>query len=344
MKELPTGLVSSRRRALAAFGGALTLTGAARAVDNVYLGYGTIEGTNLLAQDLDSYASERFGVRASTVDLGAYQLTIDTGEVIATEQRGSKRATATPGVTNTERAAQIDADLGLEDGPFEELVADLDAIDRGAFEFEFLGLEAFFERGQTGRVRPYTVAAIRGPAYERADPTLVAELADTDPSDTPALATGLATGLRHHSEYDVQRYLAGAVEDNVLQGTVELRSSFQSPHDLEAIAAGTNDGLFCTEIAHATIEAFHAVAPPRQSVPVACAHIADRRHKHAYTGLATVLREDDKLIVPMTFADYMNPLLHDTLYARWLLGDQLDAYDDGHRTSNIYWNEYAGIA
>lgn len=344
MKETAAGLVSSRRRALGMLGGLLASTGAARAVDNVYLGYGTIEGTNLLEQDLLTYAGERFGVHESTIEIDDVRMTIGEEAIQTVGDGGSTRETATPGATSAAEARRIDAELGLQDNPVEQLVADIDALNHGQFTFEFVGLHEFFERNQSGTFRPYTVAAVRGPAYKQVDPTLIAELSDTDPRQTAKLATGLAKGLRAHSEYDVERYLAGALEDNVLRGAFDLRSWFESPDDVEAIVSRANDGLFCTEIAHATIEAFHSVPAHQQSIPVACAHVADRRHKHAYTGLATVLRDNDELVVRMTFADYMNPLLNETLNLRWLLGDTLDAYDDGHRTTNIYWDNYAGIA
>jgi hypothetical protein len=84
--------------------------------------------------------------------------------------------------------------------------------------------------------------------------------------------------------------------------------------------------------------------------------VTDARHKHVYTGLATVVREDEggadggeggdenaagDLVVPMTFLDYMHSTQYDDLHLRGVLGEGVNAYDRRHRTDDVYWNRYA---
>ena len=88
--------------------------------------------------------------------------------------------------------------------------------------------------------------------------------------------------------------------------------------------------------------------------------VTDARHKHVYTGLATVVREGayggdggaggggsggeragGDLVVPMTFLDYMHSTQYDDLHLRGVLGEGVNAYDRRHRTDDVYWNRYS---
>ena len=118
----------------------------------------------------------------------------------------------------------------------------------------------------------------------------------------------------------------------------DLRQHFETPTDFEALAGGENSGLFCTELTYRGIDAFHSVHPTEQSPPICCAYVRDERHKHAYLALATVLRDDGELVVPMTFVDYTYALLYDDLRLTWLLGEGIEAYTTRHRATEIDWN------
>ncbi len=75
----------------------------------------------------------------------------------------------------------------------------------------------------------------------------------------------------------------------------------------------------------------------RQHPPVLGAKVVDARHGHVYVGVASVVRENGNLVIPMTFVDYRNSTLTDDLHLRWLLGEELTAYDERHRVTDIYW-------
>ena len=222
------------------------------------------------------------------------------------------------------------------------MAADLDSIEAGAYSFEFSGYETFFDRLRDARLRPFTVAALRGDRFRRPPVELVRRFTGVDPVDPASLVTGLAEGFRDRTHFDSDRYVAGAIQDHLLLGTVPLQTRFQEPTDFESIL-GDSAGLYCYEYALRSIEAFHAVAPHRQSTPVFGGLVFDWRHNHVYTALASVVRENGELRVPMTFLDYSHATMYDTYRLRWLLGEGIDAYDGRHRASSIhYWNRYAG--
>lgn len=64
----------------------------------------------------------------------------------------------------------------------------------------------------------------------------------------------------------------------------------------------------------------------------------DWRHKHVYNGLASVVRDEDELRVPVTFLDYTYSTLYDDLRVRRIAGEGLCAYDRGHRADEVYWS------
>lgn len=334
----------SRRELFGYAGGVGAGLGGWKALDNVVLGYGVLMGTNLLEQDLPAYLREDLAVRETAVAVDGHEIRTD-GESIAVADPGSGDvrtaldvAEATPA-----DAEAIEAEYGLSGSPLGDLLADVRALADGDVRFEFSTVEPFVERVRSGDARPLTVAALRGPAFDSPDAEFVGEFADTDPADLEALVPGLAEGFRTYTYYDVPRYAAGSVEDNVLLGTVDLRQYFESPTGFEALVEGENSGLFCTELVARSIEAFHAVAPTAQSPPVAAGFVSDQRHKHAYTVLVSAIREDGDLVLPATFVDYTHSTLYHDLRLTWLLGEGIEAYNDRHRATYVRWNRYPSI-
>lgn len=335
---LPTTEVT-RRQALRAFAGGGLALGAGKAVDNVLVGYGVLTGTNLVEQDLAAAVDARFGPSPFAVTVGDHELGYENGAVVV--DRGDGSTLRLPvSETTRETAARTDAELELG-GVLESVLADLRAIETGEYTFEFSRSPAFFERTDAADTRPYTVGVLRGDRIREVSPATVGTFADADPADPAALVDGLAWGFRHYSGYDVPRYVAGSVQDNVIFGAADLREGFRSPTDFDALLAGENTGLFCYEFTYRSIEAFHAVSPSAQAPPVLGAVVTDSRHKHVYTGLASVIREDGDLIVPMTFVDYTHSTLYDDLGLRGVMGEGVEAYDRRHRTDGVYWNRYA---
>lgn len=329
----------SRRQAIAGLaGGGLTL-GAGRAVDNVLLGYGIVSGTNLRDQPLADYARKRFAPSPFAVELEGTTLGYEPDQIQINDADG--RTHQLPiATTGVDEATRLDTDLGL-DGQLTALLRDLQAIQDGEYRFSFSQTTGFFDTITGGELRPVTAAAMRGNQFATPQLEQIQAFTSEDPADPHALIGGLASGFREYSSYDIPRYLAGSLEDNILLGSHNVRSAFRSPTDFEALLAENAEGLFCYDFTYRSVEAFHAVPPVSQTVPVIGAVVADRRHKHVYTGLASVIRTNDDLVIPMTFVDYTHATLYDDLALRGLFGEGIEAYDRRHRTTDIFWNQYA---
>lgn len=332
----------TRREALAYAGGAGVGLGGWQALHNVVLGYGVVSGTNVVEQDLEPLLAEDLAVRYTAFDVGTREIRLDDSVVGVYEddefQRSLRFADATP-----RDARAVDEALGLPGAPLERLLTDLSVIRNGEFRFALSQTDRFFELIAAGDPRPEIVEALRGSAFDVPDPAVVGEFTDVDPAAVEPLIGGLADAFREHSYYDVPRYVAGSIEDNILLGAIDLRQYFRSPTDFEALATGENSGLFCTELAARAIEAFHAVPAAEQSAPVVAGFVSDQRHKHAYTVLASAIREDGDLLFPVTFLDYTHSTLYDDVRLTGVLGEGLEGYDRRHRATYVRWNRYPRI-
>jgi hypothetical protein len=324
----------SRRRFLAGAGGTLTGVAAVRAVDNVLLGYGELGyGTNLLEQELRPLVTENLGlgydeqVSGTRLRLAEGTLEVSAGDG---EHRFALDADARAAV------GDLDAELGLS-GRLGALYADASDVSAGGYEMAFSQPGAFFERVAAAEPRPDLVGAMRGWTDRLVDPDVVEEFADAPPGEPAALVDALVGAFREHATYDVTRYVAGSIQDNVIFGAAELRSQLSGPVTFEAMLENDDTGLFCYELAVRSMEALHAVAPWHQQTPVATVYVRDARHKHVYTGIASAIREDGDLVVPMTFVDYTHSTLYDDLGATPVMGRGLAAYDDRHRATEMYW-------
>jgi hypothetical protein len=320
----------TRRRMLLGGGASLATIGGGRAVYNTILGYGQLGmGTNLEDQDLESVATEYLTPRYDE-EIQGTRVQADTNAVFVGDEWVSFD-------TGTEdEAAELDAEFGL-DGRFRSLFADLSAFHADEYAFEFLDPPAFFDRFGDGDPRPEVVTAMRRYADRTVDPAVVERFTGEDPAAIDALVEGLVRGFRKHTDYDVPRYLAGSVEDNVIFGAADLRAYFEDDVSFEALLDAGETGIFCWELVYRSIEALQALRPIRQSVPVAACYVSDRRHKHAFTGLVGALRVDGDLRFPMTFLDYTHTTMYDDFRLTGILGEGLAAYDDSHRADEIYW-------
>ena len=323
----------SRRRFLAGAGGTLAGGGAVRVADNVLLGYGELGyGTNLLKQDLAGLVADSIRVWYDE-RVADRRLRVADDDVVVSTSDGGHRLDLR---ADAEVAADLDADLGLG-GRLEALYADASDLVAGEYELAFSGPAAFFERVAGADSRPEAVTAIRGRTDRRVDPDVVERFAGVSPRRPAAMVDALVGAFREHTSYDLPRYLAGSVEDNVLLGAVDLRAPFEGRTDLEGLPADDGSGLFCYEFAVRSMEALQAVAPHVQRVPVAAAYVRDARHKHVYTGVASAVRENGDLVVPMTFVDYTHSTLYDDLGVTSVAGRGLTAYDDRHRATHVRW-------
>ncbi|PSP79908.1 hypothetical protein BRC88_07260 [Halobacteriales archaeon QS_4_69_225] len=324
----------SRRRFLAGAGGTLAGGAAARAADNALLGYGELGyGTNLLEQDLAGLVADSLRMWYDERVAGRRLRVID-GDVVVSTADGGRRLALRADAEAT--AADLDADLGLG-GRLEALYADASDLVAGEYELTFGRPAAFFERVAGADPRPEAVTAMRGRTDRRVDPDVVERFAGVSPRRPAATVDGLVDAFREHASYDIPRYLAGSVEDNVLLGAVDLRAPFEERTDLEGLLTDDDAGLFCYELTVRSMEALQAVAPHVQRAPVAAAYVRDARHKHVYTGVASAIREDGDLVVPMTFVDYTHSTVYDDLGVASVAGRGLAAYDDRHRATHVQW-------
>jgi hypothetical protein len=342
-----------RRRFLGLAGGSALSVAGGVAVNNVLLGYGTVTGTNLHEQDLATKANDGLGppagrsvdLRGRTVELADAGAVVDGDDLAWTASR--------------EEVESFASDHGLPADALAQLVADVPRFREEEHAVKATGAAEFFERAAAADTRAHTVAALRGPRVRDVRPSLVEQFLDADPADPEAVAYGLVDAFRAHTFYDAPRYVAGAVEDNVLRETVDLREHFESPTGFGAMLDGENDGAFCYDFVYRSMEALQAVDAPDQTVPVVAGYVRDTRHKHAFTGLATVVREDGgggsesgtsgeggpgsgdgtEVTLLLTFLDYTPTTTAHSFGVTRAVGDDPDAYTTGHRATEIVWNK-----
>nr|WP_303647539.1 hypothetical protein [Haloarchaeobius amylolyticus] len=332
--------------------GGLGALGAGKAVDNIFLGYGVLVGTNLLTQDLPTLAGERLGPSPFETTVTDRGVAVEGGEIhVADSPEGDPDPVLSLAASPAD-AASIDEEYGLpgvatelvrDDPQLAAMLGEANASEVENVRFEFHQYEDFFERVRNAEARPFSVMRLRGSRYRPVSTETVRTFTDADPADPKAVIEGLVGGFREYSGYDIPRYAAGSLEDNVLMGHGDLRRHFESPTSFDALLDGRNTGLFCYEFVHRSIEALHAVPAHAQTAPVFGGVVTDARHKHAYTTVGSVLREDGDLVIPVTFVDYTHSTLYDDLLATGVLGRGLRAYDDRHRAGEIYWNAYARV-
>lgn len=321
-----------RRRALKYLGGGLTAIAAGKAVDNVLLGYELL-GTNLREQDLAGLVGGAFFRGVRRTDVGDHRVLLwdDTLRI----QRGPRVVVATEFPTVTDgAAARFDEEYGL-DGYVAIGVPVLDALHRNV-RFEFSTSDPFFERIREGAAVPEAVELLR--SHASVSPEIVGRFTGAEPARPQAVVEGLVDGFREHAHYDLERYAAGSIQDNVIFGAIDLRAALGGAVDYESLMATEGTGMFCNEFANRSVEALHAVRAREQSTPVFAGTVRDRRHKHVYTAIGSVLREGDGYVVPMTFVDYTHTTLYDDLNLRGALGEGLEAYNRRHMATGISWS------
>ncbi len=336
-------MAMDRRRFLALAGGLATATAGGVATNNVLLGYGNLTGTNLHEQDLERLVSKRLDPPTRrTISTSHSEFTISIDGLTLHDDRHLSWSADHATITAAE------SDHGVPPGALRELIDDIPRIQRGEYRVEAYPVEKFFQQANMGQPRPYTVAALRGPRVTQVEPATIEQFTGVTPAQPRALVHGLVEGFREYTFYDGPRYVAGAIEINVLRNHVDLRSAFDSPASYEAMLAGETNGLFCYDFSDRAIEAFHATPAPQQTTPIVAGYVRDARHKHAYTTLATILThtdrhnaDNDDLTLAVSFVDYTATTTAHSVGLPWLSNDP-DAYDTGHRATDIYWNRHTG--
>lgn len=295
--------------------------GAAKAIHNTLIGYGQFGvGENLTTQDLS-------GLLAAGV-LDRPPRTVSVGSIDARVWDGTVRYDPGTGM----RPVDEDAPEGVA-----ELERDVRAIAEDRVTFVVGPLEDLFAREGDEHLRPHTVAWLRG--SRSGAPATVRALAGTSPRHSPALIESLVTTFRNRTRYDVPRYLAGSIDDNVLPVEGDLRDPLRPEVDLERLTRAEEPiALFCTEYTRLANAAVQAAPAATQSLPLAGLTVRNARHGHVYNGFATVRRADNRVVVHCGFADYTETTLVDDFRVRRLLDGPLDAYNGRHRADTISWH------
>jgi hypothetical protein len=295
------------------------------------VGYGTVSGTNVTEQDLGPLVRRTLDPSAFERSYADRTLAFDGERVHLRDDAGGHLTTVPVFDVDPETAATQGGVYGLG-RPLGRLVADLKTLSDTAVTVDVSGYEAFFDRVWNASPRPLAVAALRGEVRQQ-DPAAIRAFTGSDPADPQALVSGLAEGFGEHTHFDATRYVVGNLQEHVLRDAVRLRPHLEGPSDFAEVRGGV--GLYCWEYALRSVEAFHAVAPHRQTTPVFGAFVHDRRHNHMYTALGSVVREGGDLHLPMTLLDYSHATMYDNTGLRVAFGPGVDAYDARHRASAI---------
>ncbi len=316
------------RRSFLKLGGAVAVSaGSAKALDNTVLGY----GKNLKSQDLDGAMTAHMRPRPFSVEHEDVEIWSDYVRV-GVDVDGETAGSVWPG--DLDGAREIEDEVGV-DGPVVELAREREVLSEGEFDVEFHDYEEFFDLLDDAETLPWAVETVRG-HYRDVEPETVEEFA-ADPRDVRDTVYGLRDAFRRRGHYDIPRYLAGAVEDNLLFGKVDLRRYFEDDVSFEGLMEEPA-GMFCWEYNERVGEALHSVAAHEQEPPVAVVYILDTRHKHAFAGLVSAFRRDDRLVYPTTFVDYTYSTLYSDLHVTSLFKEGLDGYTSRHRADRIYWS------
>ena len=298
----------------------LLALGTAKALHNTVIGYGQFGiGDNLLTQDLTTIANTGLpSLRGEQTDISGTAIRVYRGR-IRHNQNGQWRA------VNEAVPDEV-----------QELEGIIMAIQEQDVTYQFSGVDDFFTFLEGEVTSPVTVALLR--QQPAADPAILSQFEDVDPTKTPELVNALASVFREHTRYDIPRYLAGSIDDNVLPVDGELRRPFEPTADFETLHEETDPiGLFCTEYTELAKTAFHAVPADEQSHPIFSFRVRNARHKHVYNGIGSVVIRDDRVLLPMTFVDYTDSTLVDDFRVRGLVGEQIDAYNENHRADEFHW-------
>ncbi|NHN42928.1 hypothetical protein G9C85_15005 [Halorubellus sp. JP-L1] len=324
----------SRRGLLGRVAGGAAAVGGAKAVDNILVGYGRLSGTNLLAQDLEPLASDEFGPSPFRLTHRETTLRYEDEAITVTGPEQSQRFRLT---ADAPPASRIDAAHQLPGRPVTELHADVPLLKTGDVSFSFHSLPEFLSATSNATPRPYSTLAVRGRTEDEPAVETIREFTGSEPSRTPELISGLAAGFQQHARYNTERYLARTIQFNLLLDTVSLDEPFRQPTTFEAMLEDGTSPLLCWDFTERSIEALHAVSPFQQTIPIVAARVDDTRHGHVYTAIASVVRDEDGLHVPMTFLDYRNAVLFDEGVLSLPFSDEIGAFDSRHRATKIRW-------
>lgn len=325
----------NRRQLLTGIGGGLLGGGIIGSIYNTTLGFGTGgSGTNL-HQQAQNETLAGIAKRGLYPDHGSIWLDNDvllriTGDTVTVQYADGSDTTFNLHSDNVPTENDLDVIIA-------NLAEDLSDLRSGNFRFEFLSVNAFFDRVETVHLQPYTTGFLRRGTYQSSNgphSDVPDEIIHENSHDQ---IYRLKDVFSERITYDIPRFITGAIDDNIFRRRTELRKRFSTETGLPAMYEGTHARLLCDEIASIAQTILHLTAVDRQRPPLSVSVVHDYRHKHLFNGISTVQRTDRGLSIPTTFVDYTYVTLITDLRLRWLLGDGLDAFDTRHRADNISW-------
>ncbi len=314
-----------RRRELLRTGvGAGVTLGLARALHNTVIGYGQFGiGENLTEQHIGGLARAGYpGPNGGRLALGDGELLIGT-ESVRYREDGTDEWTSV-GAAETPESVQT-------------LTSDIRSLQRGEFDVEVFPLEDFFEWIDQRQSRPTLLGLLRRQHAVRPDRSLIDEFTGIDPGNGKTLLGGLAEAFAESTTYDIPRYAAGSVQDNLLPVDVDLRGPFRPDIGFEQLVDADGIGLFCGEYTLLTNRALRSVPPADQSPPLRGLTVYNDRHKHVYNGVISVVESENGLVIPVTFVDYTFTTLRATVGLDNIAPGEKNAYGTGHRADRINW-------
>ncbi|MFB6283990.1 MAG: hypothetical protein ABEK59_08685 [Halobacteria archaeon] len=299
-------------------------------LDNIHFGY----GKNVTNQDVSSKVEENLtpaSVHKGRMD--GYDVKTDH-DLISFSKKDNQIDTVNVGDrTVNEQSERIDATVGSQ---LDLLPVHLDRIRSGEFEVKPMSMDSFFRYTEKNNSNHYATGVLRNKSHVDKKPQIT-EFSGAQPSDPENFLYSLSDSFQENATYDVHRYVAGSITYHVLMNKYDVRDLLEHDVDYEALNDNEQTAMFCYEFTNRSIEGLHSASPRKQDPPVFAGSVSDRRHKHVYTVVASLVTDGRDVEIPLTFVDYTYKTLYDGVGMDDLLGKDINGYDDHHRITDIYW-------
>ena len=295
---------------------------------NIYLGY----GKNVKTQNVSKKVRSDLSPSSHESQIGGYGVETTYGSI--TVSKDGRKVDVLDASTETvdEHSDTIDT----QKPSLNLLPIHLDRLESGDFTVKPMSMEDFFDYTRENHTNPYLVGVVRGKNYlEKREE--VTDFTDTNPSNPEKFLNSLSDNFKRKTSYDVPRYIAGSITYHVLMGEYDVRDLLEHEVDYEALNENQNTRMFCNEYTDRAIEGLYSTPPDSQPPPVFAGDVWDKRHKHSYNAVASIVTDGRDIEIPVTFVDYTYTTLYDDFGIDELFGKDIDAYNNHHRITAIDW-------